>query len=515
MSRWLRSLLNRGDRRGSSSSEGAGEAAPVIDLHVIEGSDAGQCFTVDGDEVLIGRDLASAAARMGTPIRGVILHDPTVSAEQARLVRRAGGFAIEGLAATTNPTTVDGTPAAGQLLRPGARIRMGRTLMEVRDRQGIALSGLTQAFAGLPGTAKIEAPRTDWRGARAPTEELRIPQLDPAHREVTKTESDTETTEFRTVVTHVGELVVEAGADLVAERRYLLWPATLEIGRSKECGLCVSDMGVSRKHAEIRWNGSSFVLHHLSRTNPTLVNGCEVLDEEQLRHGDVIQIADRVRFRLEYVGVKDDESTVPPDAPSRSGRRAGPSSSLRQRMEEKVQRDQDIEHEYSVHGTFLDVDVVNSYGMKAASDRPEHIIVSFERFRAYVGEIVDEFDGHVLNSNGDELMCYFESALAAVRAGSEVLARLEKFNEQSNLLPLPFQFRVGVHTGRSLVDLDQGVAYSEVLDIAGHLQKEAATNEMLISEVCLAELPEGLPFEQASVLEREQLTCFRLVGQLD
>jgi class 3 adenylate cyclase len=143
-------------------------------------------------------------------------------------------------------------------------------------------------------------------------------------------------------------------------------------------------------------------------------------------------------------------------------------------------------------GTFLDVDVVSSRKMKGSGEKAEHIIVSFERFRAYVGGICEEWSGQILNSNGDELMCFFESALSAVLAGCAILERLRDFNRNSNLLSRDFQFRLGAHTGVSLVDLNAGIAYSEVLDTAGHIQKLAEPNTMVISQTTLDSLP-GLP----------------------
>jgi len=125
-----------------------------------------------------------------------------------------------------------------------------------------------------------------------------------------------------------------------------------------------------------------------------------------------------------------------------------------------------------------------------------------------------EYGGHVLNSNGDELMCYFESTLDSVRAGSQILARLDDFNADENVLSAPFRFRLGIHTGQSLVDLDQGVAYSPVLDVAGHLQKLADENGLLISEQTITALPDGLPFEPAGEMEREGLEYYRLVGAI-
>ena len=183
-------------------------------------------------------------------------------------------------------------------------------------------------------------------------------------------------------------------------------------------------------------------------------------------------------------------------------------------MEERVVLDQEIEERYRVQGSFLDLDVVNSYGMKADGERPDHIVVSFERFRKYVSDVIEHHGGLVLNSNGDELMCFFESPMASVEAGIEVLAVLDDFNRNKNMLARPFQFRIGIHTGRSLVDLDRGVAYSSVLDAAGHLQKLALPDSLVISQSTLDALPPGLPFEYAGLVERGGFDYYLFVGEL-
>ncbi len=41
--------------------------------------------------------------------------------------------------------------------------------------------------------------------------------------------------------------------------------------------------------------------------------------------------------------------------------------------------------------------------------------------------------------------------------------------------------------------MNAGIAYSEVLDTAGHIQKQAETNTLLISEQTLAEVSKNLP----------------------
>ena len=154
--------------------------------------------------------------------------------------------------------------------------------------------------------------------------------------------------------------------------------------------------------------------------------------------------------------------------------------------------------------------------MKGVDEKAEHIIVSFERFRSFVGGICEERDGQILNSNGDELMCFFESAEAAVRAGSTILERLADFNRDLNLLSQDFRFRIGAHTGVSLVDLDAGIAYSEVLDTAGHIQKMAEPNGLLISQVTLDALPNAhaLPVEPIGEVTGEAGRLYRFTRTL-
>jgi len=82
------------------------------------------------------------------------------------------------------------------------------------------------------------------------------------------------------------------------------------------------------------------------------------------------------------------------------------------------------------------------------------------------------------------------------------------------VLETPFRFRIGVHTGTSLVDRARGVAYSPVLDVAGHLQKDAEVNSLLISEATYAALPPGLPFDPAGKLEDGGMPVYRLTGPL-
>jgi pSer/pThr/pTyr-binding forkhead associated (FHA) protein len=61
------------------------------------------------------------------------------------------------------------------------------------------------------------------------------------------------------------------------------------IGRSKECDIHLADPNASRRHAEVRQEGSAYWLIDLDSTNGSSVNGHRTARAE-LSSGDVITI---------------------------------------------------------------------------------------------------------------------------------------------------------------------------------------------------------------------------------
>lgn len=87
-----------------------------------------------------------------------------------------------------------------------------------------------------------------------------------------------------------GSLVLPDG------QRIVLGEAIFSIGRLSDCTLVLEDSNVSRRHAEIRPQGTGFKVIDLGSTNGTLING-ERIAERQLRDGDVIEFgAVKIRF---------------------------------------------------------------------------------------------------------------------------------------------------------------------------------------------------------------------------
>ena len=482
MRRWFQTQKARLRRHlGREHAADRGPEAPILELLVLTGADAGQRFTLSGDESAIGRRLASEQVR-----GGVLLRDATVSARQAVVRNQEDGPLIEHEAEATNPTRVNGAPIQAARLRPGDHIEFGEVEIEVCSRGGASLRELTEAHVPtLPLSRAVPSPGG-----------FRTRVVEPNTREIALDDM----LNPPLPASEVGwlELVESERAGDEPPRRFPLRADRTRIGRGADSDVRLDDLGVSREHTELVWEGRHLVLYHKSATNLTLVNRREVPARLVVRHDDEITLAGRVRLRLDIHPAFRSATSAPASSPG--GRE---STGLRGAMEHKAALERRIAEEFSVEGSFFDLDVVNSMGMKKNIEEPGRIVLSFERFRSFVGRAVAEHEGHVLNSNGDELMCFFAQATHALAAAHRVFDRLDAFNREENLLDIAFAFRVGIHSGRSLVDLKRGIAYSATLDVAGHLQKLAPTNRVAISEHTRSALPETTPLEWAGRLERE------------
>ncbi|TWF73138.1 uncharacterized protein DUF1707 [Kitasatospora viridis] len=72
----------------------------------------------------------------------------------------------------------------------------------------------------------------------------------------------------------------------------------LTIGRVPGSGLLLNDASVSRQHAELRREGSGWVLYDLGSTNGTHVNGHRIAGAVRVRAGDLVRFG-HLEYRLE------------------------------------------------------------------------------------------------------------------------------------------------------------------------------------------------------------------------
>ena len=73
---------------------------------------------------------------------------------------------------------------------------------------------------------------------------------------------------------------------VVGTRRLLLTDAGATIGRSRDCDIVLDDVGVSRRHAEVRPAADGWTIADLGSTNGVLVNGRGISGAHQLEPGD-------------------------------------------------------------------------------------------------------------------------------------------------------------------------------------------------------------------------------------
>ena len=299
-----------------------------------------------------------------------------------------------------------------------------------------------------------------------------------------------------------GHLIVVEGPAPLLSQRFAIRDDEVSIGRAETCYVTIADERISRVHAQVVRDGDRLFLVHRSGTNQTFLNGKPVSDRAGLCDGDEIQLADCVALRL--------------DAPAlRRDPRARASFGLLEAMEARVELEDRIASEFVRDGSFLDVDVVDSHRLKVNEPRAECVVVSFERFRAFIEGMVERHAGQVLNSNGDEVMAYFETADAAREGAQGILAALGEWNARENRLGQAFRVRIGIHSGRSVVDLQRGVAYSPVLDGAGHLQKAAPVNGYLISRATFDSLQRREGLTSIGVVTRDGIEAYGRAGPPD
>jgi pSer/pThr/pTyr-binding forkhead associated (FHA) protein len=91
------------------------------------------------------------------------------------------------------------------------------------------------------------------------------------------------------------ELIVKLGDNIV--QRYVIDKDLISIGRAKDNDIVIENLSVSRNHARIKRQGSTYVLTDLNSSNGTFVNNVRITKTEIL-DGDVITIG---KHRIEFV----------------------------------------------------------------------------------------------------------------------------------------------------------------------------------------------------------------------
>jgi len=128
----------------------------------------------------------------------------------------------------------------------------------------------------------------------------------PEHQEAPPRQGDYGHTMVHSVAERISEPLREADprrgtATLrIDGRNELLGSGGAVLGRSHEADIVVDDANVSRRHAEVRPSGGSWIVRDLGSTNGVKVNGRRIQGPQSLKPGDAIELGTaRLTFELE------------------------------------------------------------------------------------------------------------------------------------------------------------------------------------------------------------------------
>jgi hypothetical protein len=154
-----------------------------------------------------------------------------------------------------------------------------RVLLETDDDLAVGEFGIATRIARVGG-----------RRAEEPVPEAAVPGATMIYRPRVPQPTQAATPEELGVEREVVTLTVDGRRYEVSKRRTL-------IGRSKDCDIQIDDASASRKHAELRQEGTAYWVVDLDSTNGLELNGLRT-QRAKLDHGDKITIgATEIAFR--------------------------------------------------------------------------------------------------------------------------------------------------------------------------------------------------------------------------
>ncbi len=134
------------------------------------------------------------------------------------------------------------------------------------------------------------------------------------------------------------------------------------------------------------------------------------------------------------------------------------------------------------------VDVVRSTAMKSEAD-PLKIEYSFRAYQDLVAEVSQERGGTVVSTAGDGAVVTFGSPEDALRAAKSIQSAMDSFNLTKNLLGHRFRVRIGLHSGKTSVGLEE-VPFNELIDIAAHVEHISPAGGIALTDSVASALPD-------------------------
>ena len=246
--------------------------------------------------------------------------------------------------------------------------------------------------------------------------------------------------------------------------RHSLVADELIIGRAQDAGLVLDSSGVSRRHAHIRWTGSTYVLEDLESKNGTWINDRHLAGPVALSNGDVVRFGD-----LPFVFSLDFSTTITLRSTAVA---AGFAAILFTDMASSTT-------------------LADQLGDAAAQEvRTAHNDI--------VRAALDANAGNEIKHTGDGIMASFSAASSALDAAIAVQRGVASHKEEHPDSPLGVY--VGLNAGEPIVEDDD--LFGTSINLAARICDHAQPGQILAANV-VRELSAGKDFLFADLGETE------------
>ena len=239
----------------------------------------------------------------------------------------------------------------------------------------------------------------------------------------------------------------------------------IEVGR--DCsGVLLADPEISRRHLELRPNGTRVAVIDLGSLNGTRINGHPLDAAQVLRVGDVVQFG---ACTVELIGASR-RTDAPPRASSID--MVAAAASDEHSSYASLQTDAG-----TLTIVFSDIERSTERALDLGDTKWVELLAVHN---AIVRRCVLDHRGREVKAQGDGFMLSFPSARAAVKCMSEVQRALDAHSRARPTDAL--RVRVGLHTGEVIQD-DDGDLFGKHVVLAARIANEATGGEILVSSL--------------------------------
>jgi len=124
-------------------------------------------------------------------------------------------------------------------------------------------------------------------------------------------------------------------------------------------------------------------------------------------------------------------------------------------------------------------------------DERAHKLVS--NFISVISAIISQYQGRIIKTIGDEVMCTFDSAYQAMNAAISMHKALDGMPPIPLKKPVKPSIRIGLHLGP--VILQKGDIFGDAVNVAARMVSLAKPRQIITTQQAIDELPEGASVE--------------------